>query len=348
MKIISQDRKHGFVRIEPESIDDLWVLSTLIEKKDIVKSRTIRKIKVTETAQALKKAVNISIEVDHVEFNETSSTLRITGVIIEAPEDVPKGSFHTITIELGNQFSLTKNQWLDFQWKTLQESALAPPPKILICVFDREQALFAILQKKGHTLLGMIKGEVEKKRHQEKIKTNFYKEIIKNIQEYIARHSIDHVIVASPGFWKEELNKNITDDSLRKKIVQATCSDANENAIKEILKRPELKEVLHMDRVSKEFEAVEKIMSEISKQGIAVYGFNDVEQATELGAVDQLVLTGAFIQKTRHEEKFKKLELIMKSVDKKKGSIMIISSEHEGGKRLDGIGGIAALLRFKI
>ena len=34
--------------------------------------------------------------------------------------------------------------------------------------------------------------------------------------------------------------------------------------------------------------------------------------------------------------------------DKAKGEIEIISSEHEGGKKLDGLGGIAAILRFKL
>ena len=38
----------------------------------------------------------------------------------------------------------------------------------------------------------------------------------------------------------------------------------------------------------------------------------------------------------------------MKIVDKTKGEIEIISSEHEGGKKLDGLGGIAAILRFKL
>jgi protein pelota len=38
----------------------------------------------------------------------------------------------------------------------------------------------------------------------------------------------------------------------------------------------------------------------------------------------------------------------MKTVDNTKGDILIISSEHEAGKKLDGLGGIAAILRFKL
>ena len=38
----------------------------------------------------------------------------------------------------------------------------------------------------------------------------------------------------------------------------------------------------------------------------------------------------------------------MRIVDKSKGEIEIISSEHDAGKKLDGLGGIAAILRFKL
>ncbi len=38
----------------------------------------------------------------------------------------------------------------------------------------------------------------------------------------------------------------------------------------------------------------------------------------------------------------------MKVVDSTKGEIHIVSTEHEGGKKLDGIGGIAGILRYKL
>ncbi|MEM4366324.1 MAG: hypothetical protein QXN46_01885 [Candidatus Woesearchaeota archaeon] len=38
----------------------------------------------------------------------------------------------------------------------------------------------------------------------------------------------------------------------------------------------------------------------------------------------------------------------MKQVEAAKGSVVVISSEHSGGQRIDGLGGIAALLRYKL
>ena len=52
--------------------------------------------------------------------------------------------------------------------------------------------------------------------------------------------------------------------------------------------------------------------------------------------------------KKREENKYKGIEEIMKQIDNTKGDIFIISSEHEAGKKLDGLGGIGAILRYKI
>ena len=74
----------------------------------------------------------------------------------------------------------------------------------------------------------------------------------------------------------------------------------------------------------------------------------ETENASLMGAVKELLITDSLIQKSRMENFYAKIENMMKSVDKTKGSIIIISSEHEGGKRLDGLGGVAAILRFKM
>ena len=50
----------------------------------------------------------------------------------------------------------------------------------------------------------------------------------------------------------------------------------------------------------------------------------------------------------RDENSYGRLEAIMKVVEQAKGSITIITSEHDGGKKLDGIGGIGAILRYKV
>ena len=48
MKILKSDLKHGKVVVGVQSLDDLWHLSQIIDKGDLVSSKTTRKIKATE------------------------------------------------------------------------------------------------------------------------------------------------------------------------------------------------------------------------------------------------------------------------------------------------------------
>ena len=81
---------------------------------------------------------------------------------------------------------------------------------------------------------------------------------------------------------------------------------------------------------------------------MAAYGLKETKNAAIAGAVKTLLITDSFIQKTRTENKYEEIEEIMKTSDSTKSDIAIISSEHEAGKKLDGLGGIAAILRFKL
>ena len=101
-------------------------------------------------------------------------------------------------------------------------------------------------------------------------------------------------------------------------------------------------------RISKEFKIVEELFAEISKNNLASYGLKETKNAAESGAVKTLLITDQFIQKMREQNKYKEIEEIMKKADNAKGDIIIVSSDHEAGKKLNGLGGIASVLRYKI
>ena len=350
MKIVSKNLKKGEIKVFAENQDDLWYLSTIIEPEDLIKGKTIRKIKIGDSekrkTQITKKPVFLAVKVEKTEYSP--ELLRVSGTIIEGPEDVPRGSHHTFNIEINSRIAIIKKKWLDFHISTLKESTVTSLPNILICILDREEALFALSKRKGYEFLSSMKGDVAKKEERVKAKGDFYKEIIKKIKEYADRHNIEYVVVASPAFWKEELIKHIKDDELKEKITQATCSSVDKGAINEVLKRPELGSILKQDRTAKEIKLVDEILSEISKDGNSAYGIKETEMSADAGAVRILLVSSSLISKMREKGKYEALDRIMKATEKQKGEIHIINSEHEGGKRLDGLGGIAAILRYKL
>ena len=350
MKIIHKDLKKGQVKVAIENFDDLWYLSAIIEDGDILRGKTQRKMKIGDgdNAKTVQKTIMLSIKIEKVEFHKYSNILRASGKIFEGTEDIAKGSYHTLNLEPNVIVSLQKQKFLGFQIEKLKE-ATKKKSKIMICVLDREQASFAVMKQYGYEILSELKGTVQKKDSPEIIKkSSFYQDIRKLIEEYDSRHGFDKIIVASIAFWKDYLYEELKKSDVSKKILLATCSATGKNAIDEVLKRPEVKQALKDDRIIKEINKVEEIFSEISKEGNVAYGIKEVKQAADVGAVSALLVTDSLIHEYREKEIFYRLDKVMKTVDSAQGEITIVSGDHDGGQKLDGLGGIAALLRYKV
>ena len=351
MKQIYFELKKGELKLKVENMDDLWCLSHIIEQGDLVRGKTIRKIKLGESDQRktniIKKTIFIEINVESVEFHEYSSVLRVSGVITQGPEDIQKGSYHTFNLEPGSIITIIKKQWLSFQIEKIKQASVETK-KILICVLDRDDVCFGLLKKQGFSLLSEIKGDVEKKADVKTKAGNFYSEVVNKLYDYVKRYKIENIILASPAFWKEDLMKNIKDEEVKKKITLATCSCSGKEAIDEVLKRPEVKNVLSQQRIAKELKLVDSLLEEISKNNLAVYGLKETEKAVNAGAVEKLLVTDGLIQKTRLNKSYEKIDQMMKNTESMKGTVNIIGSDHDGGKKLDGLGGIAAILRYKL
>jgi protein pelota len=352
MKILHFRKDEAKVLVE--NLDDLWCLSNIIDAGDSVEGKTFRKIKVggggedERARSAVKKPVFLSVVVEKVEFSRYSNVLRVSGKVAEGKEDIPAGSYHTFNVEEGTALTIMKPEWFRYQRQRLEESAKEKRPDTLICVFDREEAYIALLKRYGFEVIAELKGEVAKKADVKQTSKNFYEEIIAALKEYVARYDARHIIVASPSFWKDELLKNLRDDNLKRKLVLATCSSCDKGAMNEVVKRQEVQSVLQQDRIAEEINLVEQLLSEISKQGAAAYGIEETENAVNAGAAKVLLVTDGLIQKARQDNTFGRINNIMRSADRTGASVSIVSSEHDGGKRLDGLGGIGAILRYKM
>ena len=348
MKVIFQNLKTGEIKLLAQTLDDLWYLSQVIDEGDLVTGRTERKIKVgKEEEKSAKKTFTVKLKTEQVEFHESSNRLRISGIIIEAPETIPKGVHQTIDVEEGTAIKIQKEQWLGYQLEKIKEASSAKFTRILLCILDRELAYFVLLKSQGYEILAELHGDVEKKYDKSVKGKGFYPEIIKKLDEYNDRLKLEKIILASPAFWKEDLLKEIKNDSLRKRIVTATCSSVDKTGIEEVLKRPELKTVLKDERIAKEASLMEDVLKEISRDGAVTYGFNDVENAANSGAVKTLLVTDKLIHRLKASGEYKKIDRLMKSADNLKGEIFVLNSKNDPGKRLDSLGGIAALLRYK-
>ena len=341
MKLTGKDFRKGFVKIIVDDPDDLWYLSHIITPGDIITGKTTRKIKIAD--KQVKKTITLQIKAGKLLLE--SHSLRILGKVTQGPDDIPIGSHHTISVQVGDNLKIEKESWLSYQKQKL-EDASSQKVSFLICIFDREEAIIALTKKRGFNILAHLKGKVSKKRMKQESKA-FYPEIIKSIEEYNQRHNPQAIVIASPVFYKEDLFKLIT-SPWKKKVALANCSSVTERALSEVIKRPEVQQVLQHSRLLKETILVDELLAGIKKNGLVAYGFKEVKNAVNQSAVSKLLVADSFIDKLRENDDFEKLDSLMKMVDQHTGNIHIISTDHDAGKQLKHLGGIAALLRFKI
>ena len=135
------------------------------------------------------------------------------------------------------------------------------------------------------------------------------------------------------------------DDVLKKKMTLATCSSIDGSTINEIMKRPELKTVLEKDKGSRESRLVEELLENIRKDN-AAYGIEQVREKIDAGNISMLLVTENLIRKYKEQKKYLEIDRLMNDAETINADVRIISSD-DASKQLDGLSGVAALLRYK-
>ncbi len=347
MKIVHKSLKKGLIKLEIQNADDLWFLSQVIQQGDIVSGKTTRKIKQSEENQRSSRVFTITafvkISVEKVEFAE--GRLRVSGKVTEAPEQIPRGSYHSFNIEPGTVISIEK-EWHSYHLARIGQAVKQSSQKLLIVLFDRSHAVFAELTSYGYKLLAELKGNVKKKAFDENISSCFYSQIAAKIKEYDYAANYAKIIIASNSFWKEYLIGKL-DSSIKQKAIFSSCNSIGVSGINEVLKRPELTSALKDAAAAKDAKLIDSILSEIKKQGLVAYGIDEVEKAAEAGAIKELVVADSFLH-DNSKEHTERLFSILKSAELQKAKLHFASASTDAGKQLIGLGGVAAILRYSI
>lgn len=332
MRLISLDSKRTRAVVSPQSGQDLWRLSEVLEEGDRVTARTERKIKVGEDTVARKPMV-LSILVQGAEVQ--GDILRIAGTVAEGTDDVPRGAHHSITIAAHDELTIEK-EWAGWQVEKLtQEDSHV----ILLLVMDREEATFAVLRREPE-VLSTIKGAVQKKGMDGG--SPYWEELATMLVEHDARIRPRHIIVASPAFFKEYVIALLPEE-VKKKTVAATISATGPAAINELVRRPEVKHVLTQERFSTESALVDRVLEAIHKDKGA-WGLADVGEMALAGALDTVLVTSGFLQRARHTGTYADVAKVLADAEKTKATVHILDTT--AADQVERLGGIAGVKRW--
>lgn len=348
MRIIYRDPKHGRIKFAVETLDDLWHLQHLIEPGDSATMLTWRRER-AETDKLRperleKKPLKLSIKVEGIEFHRFANRLRLLGTIEVGPD---KGKHHTFSLEPGATLTLTK-RWRPDHLERLQEAVKASRrPRVLLVALDDTSAELGIVRQYGLEHLSTITRPTAGKHYaveREADELKFFHRLAMAMSDVITREGIRVAIVAGPGFTKDNFSAFLREayPDLAAKIRRDDVSSGGRAGLYEIVRRGLVERVSAEDRVSFETMLVERLMGEIAKDGLAAYGKSEVERAASLGAVEKLLVVDEMLREREA------IEGLLEQVRETRGKVIVVSTEHDAGRQLKGLGGIAALLRFKL
>ena len=358
LKIFRLDLKKGFAKVMPESLDDLWHLYNIIHEKDEVYARTTRQTKPDDQyarpTKAKRVSVNLGIHVEKLYWDRVLNRPRINGIVCEAPEKLSiTGSRHTINVTVNKPVTIVKKQWQKHELDRLKRASRITASPLTIISMDDEEYCVAILRQYGiESKMGeriKLPGKFEDEKRS-KEKQLFFNRALKSLRDVWAPIS-SPIVVIGPGFIKDDFVDYVKKEA---KDVAASIvgikrvNSAGLSGIQESLRAGILSNILQNLRVADEMNVMEEFLARLGKgKQDVTYGYEEVEKATNYGAVEKLLVADSTLRETT-EEKRTALERLMKNVEDARGEIMVISTENEAGTKLLSLGGIVAFLRYAL
>lgn len=345
MRLLHSDPSTGLLRLRLETPSDLWRISRLLRPGEAVGGSTTRRDpeapEGTPAAQRERRRVWIVVRAEEVEFHGFSGRVRVNGTIVEGPFDI--GRHHTLDFGEGDEVTVVKPAVSAAERALLDEGLdRRGEPTVLVASVDYGES--AIVRIRGRAVervaeLGRgVGGKREPGGQAEKDRAAYLNEIVGLVAS--EGRSAEAVIVAGPGFLKESVAKRLQEqhDPVAGRLTVLASAESGLAGVDELLRSGRASEVLRASVAAEEAELVERLVTALSGQRAAV-GPGEVEEASEAGAVETLLVAEALLTDPR----------VLRSMELARGSrarLLVVREESPSGKRLAGLGGAGAILRY--
>lgn len=303
--------------------------------------------------------------------NPTSSSsngasLHLSGQISKQNEHVKLGAFHTLDLEPEREFTIIKGPdgWDSIQIQRLADATDASKSAELAAILTDDTGRATICLIGTHTTLVKQRIEVSLSKNKkpgqasDKSLEKYFKQIYDSIVKHFDFTLLRMVIIASPGNTRDAVfdaifamavkanNKSIL--TSRSKFQRIYTPTIHVQSLNQVLSSPEILNQLKDTKYSKEIITLnkfEKMLEEDPQR--AFYGEVQVERATERAAVGSLLISDSLFRNP-DAEKRKKFIQLTESVKQFGGDVMVFSSMHSTGTRLNELTGIAAMCTYPL
>ncbi|TGZ83906.1 hypothetical protein EX30DRAFT_338501 [Ascodesmis nigricans] len=358
----------GSVALMPEEPEDMWHLYNLIRIGDRLRATALRKIQLntsdTGSSKSERVRTTLTIVVNKLDFDPQAGQLHISGRVCEENQYVEVGQYHTLDLELNRKLTLFKDEWDTVAVRTIQEATeVGEKSEVAAVVCQEGIANLCFITDHMTVVKQRIDVAVPKKRREgvdghEKGVQKFYAQVYTAMLRLFDFSKLKVILLASPGFIADGLKKYIFNTATtqghtltlqsKPKFVVVHCSSGHVHSLNEVLQSPEVKAKLSDTRFARESAAMDRFLQMMTTdENRAWYGMKEVAKAVDQGAVGTLLVSNRVFRNDNVRDR-KRWVKIVEEVQKQGGETMVLSSIHESGVRLDGLGGVAAILTYPL
>eukprot|EP00128_Syssomonas_multiformis_P013365 Colp12_sorted_trinity150504_noHs@16312 len=369
MKLVSRNicakGAEGSVTLIPEEAEDMWHAYNLISVNDRVRASAVRRVQSesnTGSIDSQRVKTTLTIQVESVEFDTAACALRLNGRNVEENEYVKMGAYHTLDLEQNRKFTIMKNEWDSVALERIDQACNPRNHADLGAIVMQEGLAHVCLVTPSMTIVrSRIESNIPRKRkgsmdQHDKGMRNFFDQIYRAVLQHFDFNIIRCVLVASPGFVKDQFREYLFSEALKredkvlvenqKKFMFVHSSSGHKGALQEVLADPAVTSKQVDTMAAGEVRSLERFYQMLNSQpDRAYYGYNHVAKAAENGAVEVLMITDELFRATEVGTRQKYVRLV-DSVKENSGEVRIFSSLHVSGEQLKQLSGVAAILRF--
>ena len=377
MRLVKQSIERdgsGTMTLCPEEPEDMWFTYNLIRPTDTLRASAIRRVTTessTGSTSSTRIHTTLSIRVTGLDFDPQSSQLHVSGRIAEETKYTKVGQYHTLDLELHRNFTLEKAEGWDSVARDLVKEACDPvkSSEAWAVVMEEGMANLCVLTGSRTVLRQRIEGRVPRKRgglgqgDHDKGLGKFFGTVLETLLRHLDLAESKPILLASPGYTASNFLKHIMEAATRTgnkpllaqkaNFLVVHSSSGHLYALNEVLGQPEVLAKLKDTKFTRETKLMDEFMTLLRKDdGRAWYGPREVEKAAEQGALGRgggvLMISDALFRAQDVAIRRRWVTLVDKVRDVEGGDVRVLSSEHESGKKLAGLGGIAAILTFPL
>jgi len=331
-------RGYGEIRLFPESLDDLWHLEHLVAPGDLVFATTLRAVESVSDKlrpeKPEKRPVRLGIRVERTEFHRFANRLRITGIIEHGEET---GSYHTLNIEPGYEISVIK-RWRPVDLERIDRAVKASVYEAvhILTIEEGEAELFRMRQFGPESVLTITSGSG--KESGTEARSGFFERVASSCAGITGPF-----VIAGPGFIKDDFARYLrsVNPGLSAHSLVVETRRIGGGAVQDVIGLGTLERIHEDIQLGNEVRLIAELLSRIAQGLPAAYGKAEVQKAIDFGACERLLVADTLLRDDAVVHMMDRAEL-------QNAGIVVFSSTFEPGKQLEGLGGIAALLRYHI